>query len=270
LSAQVVVTAFAVWTPGGVWINAPPLAGPAGGALAPWPEAPSLAVVHPRARRPLRQGAVLVQLAHALLSARTSARTTPPPHSPAETDLLLGTAKGSEAADMAFLRELRERGSGFGSPSTFVYTLSTAAPAEVAIALGLRSSLATVTSGSTSGLSAVVRATRHVSRGDSRACITGGMEISAPAHQAAEELAGEVAALFLLESSMPPTPWPRLGDAELGFEPTAAASVASGPDSATSTLLALASACAERRETSAIEIAGRSREGHWARLCVQW
>jgi hypothetical protein len=267
----VVVTATAVWTPGGVWVNAPPLAGPAGGALAVWPEAPALAAVHTGARRPHRDATVLVQLAHALLSARTAAVSASPPHSPAQTDLLLGTAKASQAADVDFLRDLRDRGSGFGSPSTFVYTLSTAAPAEVAIALGLRGSLATLTAGSISGLSAVVRAARRVSRGDSPACITGGVELAAPGHQAlAEQSAGEVAALFLLESSTPPTDWPTVGDTELGFEPQAYASDEGSPDSATSTLLALASACSKRRSGSPIDIAGHSREGHWARLRVQW
>ncbi len=214
---------------------------------------------------------MLVQLAHALLSARASLGTRLPPHSPAQTDLLLGTAKASEAADMDFLRDLRARGSGFGSPSTFVYTLSTAAPAEVAIALGLRGSLATLTAGSISGLSAVARAARRVSRGESRACITGGVELVESAYQAsAEEPAGEVAALFLLESSQPPTRWPRLGDPELGFEPAAPASNLAGSSSATETLMALASACAERTEASPIEIAGHSPDGHWARLYVQW
>ena len=267
---NVVVTATAVWTPGGVWVNAPPLAAPAGGALAVWPEAPALAVVHTGARRPHRDATVLVQLAHALLSARTATMSALPPPSPAQTDLLLGTAKASQAADMDFLRDLRERGSGFGSPSTFVYTLSTAAPAEVAIALGLRGSLATLSAGSISGLTAVVRAVRHVSRGDSPACITGGVELAAPGHQALTEQSAEVAALFLLESSTPATEWPTLGDTELGFEPRAFASDAGPPDSATSTLLSLASACSDRMGASPIDIAGHSQEGHWARLRVQW
>ncbi len=214
---------------------------------------------------------MLVQLAHALLFARASTGTAPPPYNPAETDLLLGTAKASEAADMDFLRDLRERGSGFGSPSTFVYTLSTAAPAEVAIALGLRGSLATLTAGSISGLSAVARAARRVSRGESRACITGGVELVQPGYQVvAEKPTGEVAALFLLESSQHPTQWPRLGEPELGFEPGASASDAGGLSSATETLMALASACSERVEASSLEIAGRSPDGHWARLHVQW
>ncbi len=267
LNTPVAVTATAVWTPGGVWVNAPPSAGPSGGALAAWPGAPPLSVVHPKARRPHREATVLVQLAHVLLRARAAADPTAAPPDPTQTDLLLGTARGSVAADGEFLRDLRQRGSGFGSPSTFVYTLSTAAPAEVAIALGLRGSLATLTAGGISGLSAVVRAARRVGRGESRACITGGVELAGPAHHpASEEPTREVVALFLLESSPLPSAWPKLGDAELGFEPAAV----SGGDCATETLLALATACVERRGPHPVEVRAQSREGHWARLRVQW
>ena len=270
-NTSVAVTATAVWTPGGVWVNVRPNAGPAGGALATWPEAPPLSVVHPKARRPHREATVLVQLAHVLLMARAAAHPTAPPPIPAQTDLLLGTATGSAAADGEFLRDLRERGSGFGSPSTFVYTLSTAAPAEVAIALGLRGSLATLTAGGVSGLSAVVRAARRVGRGESRACITGGVELAGPLHrQPSEEPLREVAALFLLEASTFPSAWPRLSDAELGFEPVANVGDAAGGDCATDSLLALATACVERREPHLVEVSAHSREGHWARLRVQW
>lgn len=263
------VSAIAVWTPGGVWVNAPPLAGPIGGALAEWPEAPALAVVHARARRPHREATVLVQLAHALLSARTSSGSAPR-YSRSQTDCLLGTSRGSEAADSDFLRDLRKRGSGFGSPSTFVYTLATAAPAEVAIALGLRGSLATVTAGSVSGLSAVVRAAAHVGRGDAPACITGGVELGRTGALEGENSRGEIAALFLLESSSKGSHWPTLSSAELGFEPDAPSCDVRDEDSAMSTLVGLASACVGRRETSPIQIEGRAAEGHWARLHVQW
>jgi hypothetical protein len=265
----VAVSAVAVWTPGGVFLNAPPVAGLTGGTLGPWPEAPVLTVVHPRARRPHREATVLVQLAHALLSLRTSFGIAPP-CSRSQTDCLLGTSRGSEAADLDFLRDLRERGSGFGSPSTFVYTLSTAAPAEVAIALGLRASLATVSAGSVSGLSAIVRAAAHVSRGDAAACITGGVELGSTGAVEGDESRSEVAALFLLEPSSEGTDWPTLAAAQLGFEPVATASAVRDADSAMSTLVGLASACVGRKETSPIQIEGHSAEGHWARLCVQW
>jgi len=266
LSTRVVVSAFAVWGPSGVSVNAPPMRQSSLGLLAPWPDAPALAVIHPSARRPPRQAAVLVQLAHALLGARRKTET----HSPsewAETDLLLGTVKGSEAADRDFLQSVQERGNGFGSPSTFVYTLSTAAPAEVALALGLHGSLATLTAGSISGLSAVVRAAKHVGQGRSRACITGGVELPGRGQPTVlGDSEGEIAALFLLEPSAEASGRPTISDAELGFDPEAL----DRSDSPTATLLALASACAEPRAIGPVEIAGRSREGHWARLSVRW
>jgi Beta-ketoacyl synthase, N-terminal domain len=214
---------------------------------------------------------VLVQLAHALLAARaTVGHDTAPPHTRADTDLLLGTAKGSEAADKDFLQGLHERGSGFGSPSSFVYTLATAAPAEVALALGLRSSLSTLTAANVSGLSAVVMATRHVSQGRSRACLTGGMELAGPsAPTPLGDAEGEIAALFLLEASLQPTKWPSLSDAELGFDPDASPGTLGPLDSASKSLLALASACAKPRGKTPVEIAGGSHEGHWARLSVR-
>jgi Beta-ketoacyl synthase, N-terminal domain len=259
------VSSFAVWTGDGVSVNTSPPTGPAEGALAPWPGAPALAAIHPKGRRPHRQAVVLVQLAHALLAARAAAgQGAPPPQEAAHTDLLLGTAAGSAAADLDFLDGLQERGSGFGSPSTFVYTLATAAPAEVALALGLRGSLATLSAGSISGLCAVVRATTHVSQGRSRACITGGFELGGLRTRAVEG-EGDVAVLFLLEASEHPTRWTKVSNAELGFDPDAAA-VVGALDSPLNSLLALASACADLERPTPIEIAGRSREGYWARI----
>lgn len=270
MSTPVVVSAFAVWSPGGVRVNLSPLAGTAG-ALAPWPDAPGLTAIHPSARRPPRQAAVLVQLAHALLTARaTLGSDTVPPYRRADVDLLLGTAKGSEAADREFLQGIHERGSGFGSPSLFVYTLATAAPAEVALALGLRSALSTLTAANVSGLSAVVMASRRVSQGRSPACLTGGIELAAPSSPVRSgDAEGEIAALFLLEASLRPTRWPRLCDAELGFDPDACPGIHGPLDSAATSLLALASACAGPRGKRPVEIAGRSSEGHWARFSVQ-
>jgi Beta-ketoacyl synthase, N-terminal domain len=271
LNYCVVVSAFGVWSPGGVRINTSPLAGPAGAALAPWPDAPALSFVHPRARTPPRQAALLVQLAHALLAARAAAGDgAPSPQAPADTDLLLGTARGSEAVDRDFLHGLQQRGSGFGSPSSFVYTLATAAPAEVALALGLRSSLATLSAGDVSGLSAVAMAAKRVSQGRSRACLTGGVELAGPRFQAVSgDAESEIAALFLLEASAEQTRWPVLGDAELGFDPDIEAGAAPRWDAASTSLLALASACAEPTRRAPIAIAGRSHEGHWARFSVR-
>lgn len=266
MSPKVVVSSFAVWTGRGVSVNTSPPAGPAKGGLAPWPGAPALTAIHPKGRRPHRQAVVLVQLAHALLAARaTAGQGAPRPRERAETDLLLGTASGSAAADLDFLDGLQERGSGFGSPSTFVYTLATAAPAEVALALGLRGSLATLSAGSISGLCAVVRATKHVRQGRSRACVTGGFELGGSRIQAGEgQREDEVAALFLLEASEHRARWPSVSDAELGFDPDA--QVGEAMDSSLNSLLALASACADLQRPTPIEISGRSRDGYWARI----
>jgi hypothetical protein len=270
MSHRVAVTSFAVWSSAGASVNARPAAPPSGGLLAPWPEAPALSVVHPNARRPPRQAAVLVQLVHALLEAR-SAEGPPAAKTWADTDLLLGTAKGSEGPDLDFLRSIQERGSGFGSPSTFVYTLATAAPAEVALALGLRRSLATLTAGTISGLTAIVSAAKHVGQGRSQACITGGMELSGQLrHLGLADAEGELAALFLLEPSTSSGRWPHITGAQFGFDAASPEGARKPPDSATSTMLALASACAEPRGSKPCEIAGRSPEGHWARFCLQW
>jgi hypothetical protein len=179
-------------------------------------------------------------------------------------DLLLGTERGSETEDVKFLQSISERGSAFGSPSIFVYTLATASPAEVALALGLRGALATLTAGSVSGLSAVVAGARHVAHGRSQACLSGGIEVGGRAGPNAGE--AEVAALFLLEPAAARCAWPTIAEAELGFEPEATA----GTDSATTTLLALASACGAAQLEKTTEIAGHSREGHWARVRLRW
>jgi hypothetical protein len=262
------VTAWAVWTPGGVWVNTSPRPGPSGGRLAPWPETSPLEVIHQRARRPHRQAVALVQLAHLLLSTR-AADTRGSPEKPllSEMDLLLGTALGSAEADSEFVRGLVERGSGLGSPSTFVYTLPTAAPAEVALALGLRGALATVSAGSVSGLFAVARAVTHVGQGRASACLTGGFELGLPVGSLPGHPPGELMALFLLEPGTSSSDGPLLSEPALGFDSEWAAPGAAPVDSA-STLLALAAACADVEKRTAVEIAGRSLEGYWAHVCA--
>jgi hypothetical protein len=267
LKAEVVVSAYAVWTPGGVWVNAPPPLAPVEGPLAHWPDAPRLATIHRWARQPHRQAVLLVQLAHVLLSTRaavTSNALSAPAHS--DTDLLIGTALGSAEADADFVQGLADRGSGFGSPSTFVYTLPTAGPAEVALALGLRGALATLAAGSISGLFAVARAVRHVGQGRSHACIAGGIELGGQGRSDLSHAEGEVAALFLLEPAAAPTQWPRLSDAAVGFDPQASTRGGASMDSPMVTLAALAAACADAEKQASVEIAGRSQEGYWARV----
>ncbi len=195
-----VLSSLALWTPAGVWTNSAPSAQNSRADLTPWFEAPSLSTIHPRARRPHALAVALVQLAHVLLSAREEARDAPPlgRH---EIDLLLGTVTGSTAADFDFYSGVQIRGAGFGSPSTFVYTLPTAALAEIALALGVRGSLATLTAGSISGIASVVRSASRISTGRARACICGGVEFARiGSRRASGSVEQDVIALFLLES----------------------------------------------------------------------
>ncbi|WP_158502452.1 beta-ketoacyl synthase N-terminal-like domain-containing protein [Vitiosangium sp. GDMCC 1.1324] len=268
MSTTVGVSAFALWTPGGVWTNAAPVPGAPGPELASWPEAPALAQVHPRARRPHTQAVALVQLAHQLFSARAGATGGVPPAPPSrEVDLLLGTVTGCAAADLDFLEGLKTRGEGFGSPSTFVYTLATAAPAEVALALGLRGALATVTAGGISGLASVARAAAHIAAGRSRACLCGGAELarlgSRRASGASEQ---DILALFLLEAMPEGAPWPQVQRWEVGFAPSERTAPECSPPAA---LLSLATAVARAgTEGTAQVVSGSSHEGHWARLSL--
>jgi len=264
LKAPVAITAFAAWTPLGTWVNVGPVAGPAEGRLAPWAGAPTLARHHQWARTPNRQAVVLLKITQALLAARAAIEGAGSAPTLADTDLLLGTAKGSSEADIEFAKGLLERGHGLGSPSTFVYTLPTAAPAEVALALGLRGALATITAGTVSGLLAVARAANHVAQGRARACITGGIELggwSSPS--GAKE--GEFVALLLLESSENKKLWPNVSSAELGFSHDDSGNAVASSSPMT-TLLSLVSACAERGSQTPFEVSGRSSEGYWARV----
>jgi hypothetical protein len=269
LKAEVAASAFAVWTPGGVWVNASPPLTPVEGPLATWPDAPRLATIHRRARQPHRQAVMLVQLAHVLLSARaTFASNAPSSPQPSDTDLLIGTALGSAEADADFVHGLANRGSGFGSPSTFVYTLPTAAPAEAALALGLRGALATFAAGSISGLFAIARAVSHVGQGRSHACIAGGIELGGTRRGAVSQGEGEVAALFLLEPAAPGAPWAHLSDAAFGFDPQASALGDLPLASPMRTLLALARACGDTMKQAPVDIAAHSQEGYWARVRI--
>ena len=174
------ISAWATWTHGGVSIGAKP-AGPATGALGPWPEAPPLSRIHPRARRPHPSAKQLVQLAAAMLGERRIE----------DLGLVFGSASGCSAPDREFQHELDTKGLGFGSPSLFVYTLPTAALGEVSIALGATGPLLTVSAGRASGLSAVVRGLEWVASGRCERALCGSYELGGP---------DEHVALFLLES----------------------------------------------------------------------
>jgi hypothetical protein len=260
----VAISSFAVWTSAGVWTNSAPDASAAGAGLAPWPSAPSLAQVHPGARRPHAQAVALVQLSHLLLSTRAQMAgpfaTTPPRQ---ELDLLLGTETGCSTADLDFLDGLQRRGPGFGSPSVFVYTLATSAPAEVSLALGLRGAVATLTAGGVSGVASVARAAARISAGRSRACICGGMEYSSSGpRRASGQCAQDIVALFLLEAAPERTSSPTLLQWGVGFAPQS-------PPSTPTPLLSLAMAVARAATSSAPEaLACSSPDGHWARLTI--
>jgi hypothetical protein len=269
MTTEPVLSAFALWTPAGVWTNAAPAMQDGGADLAPWPKAPSLSAIHPRARRPHALAMALVQLAHSLLSARDAARGAPPlPRH--EVDLLLGTLTGSASADFEFWSGTQSRGPAFGSPSTFVYTLPTAPPAEIALALGLRGALATLTAGSISGIASIVRSASRIAAGRARACLCGGIEFARTGNRRASDSVGQDAiALFLLEAGPASMRWPVFREWEAGFAPEGQPSDRVSSLSPLSSLTALASAAVKLGASSGIEeIFGSSSDGHWARIAL--
>jgi len=268
MTNAVALSSLAFWTPRGVWINSVPAPVTRGRELAPWPQALEISRIHSRSRRPHTQAIAIVQLAQALLSARAalSGEGSSAP-SLAEMDLLIGTRSGSTVADLDFLEGLRNRGPGFGSPSTFVYTLPTAPLAEIAIALGLRGALATVTAGNVSGITSVARAAAHVAAGRSRACLTGGMEML-PATKSGTISPPDFIALFLLETAAPEdNRYPLLHQWDVGFGEATPPSIRPVGSSELSTLCSLASSA--RRGAGIHEISGSSAEGYWARLSLR-
>ncbi|HXN41731.1 MAG TPA: beta-ketoacyl synthase N-terminal-like domain-containing protein [Myxococcaceae bacterium] len=265
MTNAVALSSLAFWTPRGVWINSVPAPLTQGRKLAPWPEALDISRFHSRSRRPHTQAIAVVQLAQALLSARALSGDAPAAPSQAETDLLIGTRSGSTVADLDFLEGVRNRGAGFGSPSTFVYTLPTASLAEVAIALGLRGALATVTAGNVSGLTSVARAAAHVAAGRSRACLTGGIEML-PATKSEATSPPDFIALFLLETPAEGNRYPLLHQWDVGFGEPTLPSIRPVGSSELSTLCSVASAA--QRGAGIQEISGSSVEGYWARLSM--
>ncbi len=266
MTNAVALSSLAFWTPRGVSINSAPAPLTGGRELAPWPQALEISGIHSRSRRPHAQAVAIVQLAHALLSARAaSSGKDPAEPSLAETDLLIGTRSGSTVADLDFLEGVINRGPGFGSPSTFVYTLPTAPLAEIAIALGLRGALATVTAGNVSGLTSIARAAAHVAAGRSRACLTGGMEML-PTTKSGASSPPDFIALFLLEPAAEDNRYPLIHQWDVGFgEPLPPSSRPVGR-SELSALCSLASAA--RQGAGIQEICGSSAEGYWARLTI--
>jgi 3-oxoacyl-(acyl-carrier-protein) synthase len=186
------ITAWATWTSAGVAINAAPALPTVhperaervegGGKLAAWAEAPALNKVHPRARRPHPHSKKAVQLAAAMLGEKRF-----------ETlGLVVGTSAGCLEPDLDFQAELSKKGAGFGGPSLFVYTLPTAPPGELSVALNARGPLVALDSGRCSALTAVGIAAREVDAGRAEAMICVAMELGVP---------DELLALFLVEKS---------------------------------------------------------------------
>jgi len=250
MSPEVAVTAWAVWSAGGVSVNEAPVEG-SGRGLALWPDRP--APILPARGRPVPPSAsALVQLVQAVLTTRR-ARTVPAP--PTTVDLKVGTRTGSAEVDLAFLQSLAQRGDAFGSPSLFAYTLSTAAGGEVSLALGLRGALSTVSCGEVSGLAALVTGAAAVASGRSEACLCGAMDVSGSDSDAI--------ALFLLEASRPGLAAPRLVGWNLSFDSEAMTGPTS--DSVRSTMERLAVALATGESA---EIGASASGGHSALLSV--
>ena len=249
MSPEVAVTAWAVWSAGGVSVNEAPVNG-SGRGLALWPDRP--APILPARGRPVPPTAsALVQLVQAVLTTRRAHVPAPP----STVDLKVGTRTGSTEVDLAFLRSLAERGDAFGSPSLFAYTLSTAAGGEVSLALGLRGALSTVSSGEVGGLTALVTGAASVTSGRSEACLCGGMDVSGSE--------SDVIALFLLEPALPHLHAPRLVGWKLSFD--RAALTDSRRDSLRTTMERLALALAHGESA---EIGASCPGGHSALLTV--
>ncbi len=252
MSCDVAVTSWAVWNAAGVSVNEAPVLGK-GVGLAPWSDGGAPPFASPPARPRSAAAEALVQLVRRLLSARRALFTTPEP--PGPIDLRLGTVAGSKAVDLEFLEGLRERGDAFGSPSTFAYTLSTAAGGEVSLALGLRGALSTVSSGAVSGLAAIVTGAAQVAAGRSEACICGGMEVSGSD--------SDLLALFLLEAAPSTIRFPRLIRWAVSFDPEATHN--SRPGTSSSKLESLAVALAEG---ASVDVRASCPDGHSASLTV--
>ncbi len=252
--AKVVLTAFATWTTGGVSVGGAPAKEPSPTArLGPWDAALGLSKIHPRARRPHPAAKAMVQLAHAVLEAR---RALGQPPDPGSVGLCLGSLAGCVAADYDFQQGLLTRGLAFGSPATFVYTLPTATPAEVSIALGLKGGLVTLSAGSASGLAAVAAAAAQIAGRRAAACLCGGFEMPGTAGAAGSESM----ALFLLE---------RAGalDAACSLEASAGFGEPPMPAVLGDPLLALALAASGAGPATA-RITAASPQGPWASVTL--
>jgi hypothetical protein len=168
------ITAWATWTSAGVAVNAAPVVG-AAGKLAAWAEAPALQKVHLRARRPHPHSKKAVQLAAAMLGEKRFLNL----------GLVVATSAGCREPDLEFQAELQKKGAGFGGPSLFVYTLPTAPPGELSVALDARGPLVAIDSGRCSALTGIGLAAREVNAGRADAMLVCCMELGVPDEQLA-------------------------------------------------------------------------------------
>jgi hypothetical protein len=179
------ISAWATWTQWGVSINGAPTVRPEpveGRKLAAWEAAPALQKVHPRARRPHPHSKKAVQLAAAMLGDKRFPTL----------GLVCATSAGCREPDVDFQAELVKKGVGFGGPSLFVYTLPTAPPGELSVALDAKGPLVSIDSGTCSAITGVGLAAREVNAGRADAMLVCAMELGVP---------DEWMALFLVEKS---------------------------------------------------------------------
>jgi hypothetical protein len=227
MTSEVGVTAWAIWDAGGVSINEAPVPGN-GAGLGLWSERPR-STPGARGRALPANASALVQLAQQVLAARRVGSSRFAAGDRREA----WNMNGSKENDLAFLQSLSERGESLGSPSLFVHTLSTAALAEVSLALGCRGAVSTVSNGEASGLLAVALEARALAAGRSAACLCGAMDVCGSD--------SDVIALFLLEPARSDSAVPRLSGWELTFDTTSPPSPGSLRSSMERLVLALCS-----------------------------
>ncbi len=267
MKRPVYVRGFATWTGAGATLNAAPspssLSPP---GLGPWPEAPALKSVHPRGRKPPAAVASLVQLASELIAAceRPSADSPLDPQWTLDRSRLgiaLGSQSGCAAEDVGFLEGLAARGAAFGSPSGFVYTLTSAAPAEVSLALGSWGPVWTTSAGATSGLAAVASAASAVAEGRCDSCLCGGVELASLPGRDLVRFETREGIVLLLLAGTAPRGRPLLRSWKSGWDP-----VRGLAGSSLRPLLGLVAALAGGPKMGDAGVVSTSQEGHWTRV----
>ncbi len=191
--------------------------------------------------------------------------------------VVLGTAFGCFLTNASYQRRLGEGGPSVASPRLFAATVSNAAAGELAIAYRLGGPAVTLTAGSVGGLAAIGHAVDLLCAAQADVLVAGGMDAVDAALEhwiadgglpAAAPL-GEGAAVLVLERaeharSRGASPVGVVRDCELGFDPDAGGSAASGFAAAGPFELI---AALERIGPQAV--AGRCPSGHVATVVVE-